>query len=138
LPDSDPTHFNFAPRCLFCNKNSRRRNTRKGRYWRCRSCGELNPGPGMVKAIMGRFTTPPGQAIHAVAGSQPAEATRAAVTKIKGAEAPAAAPAAAVAAKVPASKAPRKPAAAEVKPAAPAQPPPKRGVLEGIAARVYG
>lgn len=123
----------FAPRCLFCDKNNGRRHTRRGRTWQCKHCGEMNPGPGMLKAIVGRFTTPPADGKHTNGAAHLAPA-KAAATTIKGV------------AKVPAAKPPTKPAVtsaaaskAQPKPSAPSTPPPaKRGVLEGIAARIYG
>lgn len=128
----------FSPRCLFCDKNNGRRHTRRGRTWQCKHCGEMNPGPGMLKAIVGRFTTPPADAKHLNGAAQPAAAAppaRAAATTIKGV------------AKAPAVKPPAKPAAestpaskAQPKPSAPSTPPPpvKKGILEQVAARVYG
>jgi len=120
LADPEPTHFVFTPQCLFCGKNSRPRNSRKGRYWRCRKCGEMNPGPGMIKAMVGRFTNPPANGKHAKAApaAQPVAATVAVATTIKGAPA------------APTTKpvSPSKPAAAKtrpspVKPAAPEKKP---------------
>ena len=114
----------FAPRCLFCNKNNRRRHTRRGRTWTCKFCGETNPGPGMLRAIVGRFTTPPAAPVHQVKNGKP-DASAA-----PSAETPAAAPAAvAVATRIKSSSngAVTKPAVvAKAKPAAkkPAPPPP--------------
>jgi hypothetical protein len=94
----------------------------------------MNPGPGMLKAIVGRFATPPADAKHTNGAAQPTPA-RVAATTIKGvAKAPAAKPAKAAA--------PAEPTAAKPKPPAPstAPPPPTKrgGLLEGIASRVYG
>jgi hypothetical protein len=106
----------FSPRCLFCDKNNSRRHTRRGQTWKCKHCGEMNPGPGMLKAIVGRFTAPPAGAtpgVHANGATQPTP--KVAGTKIKGAESatkPAAKPPAAPAVTKPAAKAPPIPPAA--------------------------
>lgn len=125
----------FAPRCLFCDHNNKRRHTRRGATWTCGSCGQLNPGPGMLKAIVGRFATPPADAKHTNGAPPPAATPKVAATTIKGV------------AKAPAAKPSPKPAVggaveskAQPTPSVPSTPPPAKrgGLLEGIAARVYG
>lgn len=109
----------FSPRCLFCDKNNSRRHTRRGQTWKCKHCGEMNPGPGMLKAIVGRFTAPPAGAtpgVHANGASSDQPTPKVAGTKIKGTEVataakPAAKPPAAPAVTKPAAKAPPTPPA---------------------------
>lgn len=94
----------------------------------------------MMKAILGRFTTPPAGAPKVHNGATPAAPAKVAATSIKGAvkTSPAAKPVTPESAQpVTASKTTPK---APAKPAVPSPPPPpaKKGVLESIAARVYG
>jgi hypothetical protein len=130
MPSEQPKFFYHAPRCLFCDKNNKRRHARRGRTWICEFCGEANPGPGMLKAIVGRFITPPattkaGARGNGAAEPQPAKVT---ATKIKGAsEAPKVAPTAAAPAKEVA------PAAEPVTP--PAAPAAGKGILDRV---LYG
>jgi hypothetical protein len=139
LSDSGPSHFYFSPRCLFCNKNNGRRNSKKGRYWKCRHCGEINPGPGMLKAMVGRFTQPPASAAHTnghvaepitpAVNVAAATAPAAVVTKIKAA--PAAAPRAVPAKPTPKAAVPK----TKPTPAAAAPPAQKPSFLERV---MYG
>jgi hypothetical protein len=127
LSDSAPSHFYFSPRCLFCNKNNGRRNSKKGRYWKCRHCGETNPGPGMLRAIVGRFTTPasPTNGKHSVTPTAPAAQPAVALaTTIKGV------PPVNEAVTPPKPKPPSRKAAS-----VPTAPPPKPGLLERV---MYG
>jgi hypothetical protein len=93
----------------------------------------MNPGPGMIKAMVGRFTNPPATRKHATNGAvtaQPAAATVAVATTIKGAEAEPAP-----------VKATTTPKAAPAKPTKPTPPSPtpapekKPGLIERL---VYG
>lgn len=45
----------FSPTCFFCGKNNKRRHSRVGRTWACGHCGEINPGPGMVRSMMAKL-----------------------------------------------------------------------------------
>lgn len=82
--------FYHSPRCLFCGKNNRRRQSRKGNFWKCRHCQQMNPGPTMVTAMVQHFTSAPaGNRAHANGNghTQPAaQPVKAAATTIKGAE----------------------------------------------------
>lgn len=126
--------FYFRPRCMYCNKNNRTRQSRRGRYWKCRHCGEINPGPGMVQAMISHMTQPSGTAARAKdkqeRAAKPAAPATVAVTTIKGTELVAA----------PAKKKPVK-AAAAGKPT-PTPPPAKsaesKGFLQRLGDAVYG
>ena len=131
MPNTTSTYF--SPTCYFCGKNNKRRHSRRGHTWTCDHCHEVNPGPMMMKKLLGKLAE--GPTADGMRRGAAKAAPRVAVTKIKTAVL------AVTKAKAKTSKpssspnpepASTRPAPAAAAPSAPAKPTAKRGLGDWI------